>query len=116
MERQTSMQTVNCPKCNRAIEMKKIHKHWAHAKGHCTPETPYPPPGLKPLPRFRSASPISEHPSTPEGGFADTTQDTTPDFGADVDGPEAMQELLQGGDQSSTIKFGNNAGISARRV
>jgi hypothetical protein len=50
-----------------------------------------------------NATPIQE-----EGGFGDTTQD----FGADVedgaDGPVAMQEV----DQSSTLKFGNNAGTS----
>jgi hypothetical protein len=114
MDGQTSEPSVNCPKCNKVIAMKKLHKHWAHAKDHSTPQTPYPPPGLRPLSRFRSPSPISEHPSTSEGGFGDTTQD----FGANLDdgagGPEPMQELSPGGNQSSTVKFGNNAGISMK--
>jgi hypothetical protein len=110
--------SVNCPVCHKVVAWDIFHKHWSHARGHATAQNPIPPSSIQPSARIPVAPPpastqpiINATPIQEEGGFGDTTQD----FGADVedgaDGPVAMQEVLPG-DQSSTLKFGNNAGTS----
>jgi hypothetical protein len=34
---------IRCSVCKQQIQLKQLHKHWAHTPGHRTDATPYPP-------------------------------------------------------------------------
>ena len=108
--------SVTYPICHKIIRWQIFHKHWKHAKGHATAQNPIPPSWIQPSARLSVSPPppLSTQPTASfqeEGGFGDTIQDFDTDMENSADDPVAMQELLQG-DQSSTVKFGNNAGTS----